>query len=72
MKNSIRRKDRTQIMSSLYSANNTVKKLRDSRLRDFYGVRYDYRKNLADWDYTNRVKEAASIIHLTQYRQVEG
>lgn len=27
-------------------------KLRDHRLRHYYEVRYDYRNNLIDWDYT--------------------
>eukprot|EP00903_Cladosiphon_okamuranus_P019165 g17627.t2 len=42
--------------------------LRDARLRRFFGERYDYRKNLVDWDYTNRLKDVASIVHHTQYR----
>lgn len=45
-----------------------VTTLRDARLRSFFGVRYDHRKNLVDWDYTNRLKDVASIIHHTQYR----
>ncbi|CAM9189410.1 unnamed protein product, partial [Laminaria digitata] len=48
--------------------------LRDSRLRNFFGGRYDHRNNMVDWDYTNRLKEVASIIHHTQYRgwRLEG
>ncbi|CAN0015663.1 unnamed protein product, partial [Ectocarpus fasciculatus] len=51
-----------------------VTALRDARLRSFFGVRYDHRKNLVDWDYTNRLKQVASIIHHTQYRswRLEG
>lgn len=49
----------------------TVTDLRDRRLRSFFGERYDHRKNLVDWDYTNRLKEVASIIHHTQYRCVK-
>ncbi|CAM9117268.1 unnamed protein product [Ectocarpus sp. 13 AM-2016] len=51
-----------------------VTALRDARLRNFFGVRYDHRKNLVDWDYTNRLKQVASIIHHTQYRswRLEG
>ncbi|CAM9944533.1 unnamed protein product, partial [Hapterophycus canaliculatus] len=45
-----------------------VTTLRDARLRVFFGARYDHRKNLVDWDYTNRLKGVASIIHHTQYR----
>ncbi|CAM9282038.1 unnamed protein product, partial [Discosporangium mesarthrocarpum] len=48
--------------------------LRDRRLRHFFGTRYDHRKNLVDWDYVNRVKEVAGIIHHRQYRdwRLEG
>ncbi|CAN0054281.1 unnamed protein product [Scytosiphon promiscuus] len=42
--------------------------LRDAHLRAFFGVRYDHRKNLVDWDYTNRLKGVAGVIHHTQYR----
>ncbi|GMI25173.1 hypothetical protein TeGR_g10973 [Tetraparma gracilis] len=46
--------------------------LRDTRLRHFYGERYDAKKNVLDWDYQSRVKVApagASIIHIKQYRE---
>ncbi|KAF1791149.1 Dynein assembly factor 3, C-terminal domain [Phytophthora cactorum] len=44
--------------------------LRDHRLRHYYEVRYDYRDNLIDWDYTMKLKkiENASVIHIRQYR----
>mmetsp|Transcript_232 Transcript_232/g.416 ORF Transcript_232/g.416 Transcript_232/m.416 type:complete len:532 (-) Transcript_232:33-1628(-) len=46
-----------------------VESLRDQRLRHYYGDRYDVRKNVLDWDYQNRVKLVASIIHIKQYRE---
>ncbi|KAE8888751.1 hypothetical protein PF003_g27216 [Phytophthora fragariae] len=47
-----------------------VDTLRDHRLRHYYEVRYDYRDNLIDWDYTMNLKkiENASVIHIRQYR----
>jgi dynein assembly factor 3 len=36
---------------------------REKRLRQYYEDRYDYRKNLVDWDYSMSVKEWAEIIH---------
>nr|CCA14087.1 conserved hypothetical protein [Albugo laibachii Nc14] len=47
-----------------------VATLRDHRLRHFYQLRYDYRDNLIDWDYTMTLKkiEHASVIHSSQYR----
>lgn len=45
--------------------------LRDCRLRHFFGARYDYRKNLVDWDYMNKLKKVASIVHYRQYRRVQ-
>jgi len=46
-----------------------VDSLRDGRLRQFYGQRYDHRPGLIDGDYQNHVKPQASIIHYKQYRQ---
>ncbi|RLN20944.1 hypothetical protein BBO99_00002562 [Phytophthora kernoviae] len=48
-----------------------VDTLRDHRLRHYYEVRYDYRDNLIDWDYTMNLKkiENASVIHVRQYRE---
>ena len=36
---------------------------REKRLRQYYEDRYDYRKNLIDWDYSMNVKDWAEIIH---------
>ena len=42
--------------------------LRDQRLRQYYGDRYDCRKHVIDWDYYSRVRNVASIIHMKQFR----
>jgi dynein assembly factor 3 len=42
--------------------------LRDFRLRGHYGLRYDTRSGVVDWDYHARVKPAAPVIHHTLYR----
>ncbi|KAL4108763.1 hypothetical protein PRIC1_000472 [Phytophthora ramorum] len=48
-----------------------VDTLRDHRLRHYYEVRYDYRDNLIDWDYTMNLKkiENANVVHIRQYRE---
>jgi dynein assembly factor 3 len=43
--------------------------LRDTRLRHYYGDRYDAKKNVLDWDYQTRIKPNDSIIHIKQYRE---
>jgi dynein assembly factor 3, axonemal len=47
---------------------NTVE-LRDKRLRTLYKDRYDFRKNIIDWDYQEIVRPLSSIIHIKQYRE---
>lgn len=48
-----------------------VVQLREARLRHYYESRYDYRRNLIDWDYTMSLKsvERASVIHIKQYQE---
>jgi dynein assembly factor 3 len=41
--------------------------LRDRRLRAYFEERYDYRQNLIDQDYEQKVRPVASIIHRKQY-----
>jgi dynein assembly factor 3 len=43
--------------------------MREARLRNMYGDRYDVSKNLIDWDYIEGIKkvDAAGIIHKKQY-----
>lgn len=43
--------------------------LRDQRLRAHFGLRYDHRVGVIDWDYQARVKPAASIIHQRLYKE---
>jgi len=43
--------------------------LRDYRLRNYYGERYNNRKSLIDWDYHTKIKDVASLIHSKQYRR---
>lgn len=46
-----------------------IEALRDQRCRGYYRDRYDHRKNLMDWDYTNFIKESAGIIHWYHYKE---
>ncbi|EDQ89167.1 uncharacterized protein MONBRDRAFT_25830 [Monosiga brevicollis MX1] len=39
----------------------------DFRLRSYYQQRYDNRDNLADWDYSMRLRDTASIIRSAQF-----
>ena len=43
--------------------------LRDKRLRALYKDRYDFRRNIIDWDYQETVRPLSSIIHIKQYRE---
>ena len=53
--NEIKFKDRDEIMDAIKSWSSkipfTMEKHRDQRLRYHYKERYDYRRNLIDWDY---------------------
>eukprot|EP00743_Colponemidia_sp_Colp-15_P008071 GILK01008746.1.p1 GENE.GILK01008746.1~~GILK01008746.1.p1 ORF type:complete len:482 (-),score=68.77 GILK01008746.1:215-1660(-) len=46
-----------------------VESLRDQRLRHHYGVRFDFRANVLDWDYQMKLRPLASIIHMVHYRE---
>mmetsp|Transcript_41785 Transcript_41785/g.82190 ORF Transcript_41785/g.82190 Transcript_41785/m.82190 type:complete len:505 (+) Transcript_41785:225-1739(+) len=46
-----------------------VANLRDFRLRGHFGLRYDQRSGVVDWDYHARVKPAAPVIHHKLYRE---
>lgn len=46
-----------------------TEKLRDQRCRHLYAERYDFRRNLIDWDYQSRVKPHAGNIHFTHFRE---
>ena len=43
--------------------------LRDKRLRALYKDRYDFRRNVIDWDYQEIVRPLSSVIHIKQYRE---
>lgn len=46
-----------------------IEALREQRCRGYYRDRYDFRKNMMDWDFTNNVKEVAGIIHWYHYKE---
>lgn len=46
-----------------------IEALRDQRCRGYYRERYDYRKNLMDWDYTTFVKQVAGTIHWYHFKE---
>ncbi|CAJ1418546.1 unnamed protein product [Effrenium voratum] len=46
-----------------------IEALREQRCRGYYRTRYDYRKNLMDYDYQTFIKEVAGIIHWFHYKQ---
>jgi len=46
-----------------------IEKYWNNRLRNWYGVRYDQRKNLVEWDYVMRLKSVAPIVHRYQYER---
>lgn len=43
--------------------------MRDYRLRSFYAERYDHRQGACDWDYHQRVKPAAGVVHSKLYKE---
>ena len=46
-----------------------AQELLDRRLRLLYKDRYDFRKNVIDWDYQWALKPIGSIVHIRQFRQ---
>lgn len=46
-----------------------VEAMREQRCRGYYRERYDYRKNMLDWDYTTFIKECAGIINWFHYKE---
>jgi len=45
-----------------------VEALRDQRCRGYYRDRYDFRKNMMDWDYQTHIKDKAGIINWFHYK----
>lgn len=46
-----------------------IEQLRDTRLRAHFGKRYDWRRNLTDWDYNFGMKDFAKHVNQNEYRQ---
>lgn len=46
-----------------------IEQLRDQRLRAHFGTRYDFRRNLVDWDYNFGIKDFAKNVNQLEYRQ---
>lgn len=46
-----------------------IEELREYRLTNYFGNRYDARLNLIDWDYHMRLKDIAPIIHIFHYKR---
>ena len=69
---SIKFKDRDEIediMSSWLTAHPfDIEQLRDTRLRAHFGKRYDFRRNLVDWDYNFGIKDFAKHVNQLEYR----
>ncbi|CAD8212744.1 unnamed protein product [Paramecium pentaurelia] len=64
------RDEMTEVIRSWYSYQEfKIEKLRDQRLRHHYGIRFDHRLNMIDWDYQMNLKDFAPIIHFIHYRE---
>ena len=56
------------IFSSWYSNHNfDIEKLRDTRLRAHFKERYDFRKNMCDWDFGMNLEKCAPMISKKEY-----
>ena len=64
-------KDRDEIediFSSWYSNHNyDIEKLRDQRLRAHFKERYDFRKNMCDWDFGFNLEKVAPMLSKKEY-----
>ena len=45
-----------------------IEQLRDTRIRAHYKERYDYRRNLVDWDYQFGIKDFTKTVNQQEYR----
>jgi dynein assembly factor 3 len=45
-----------------------IEKMRDDRLRHFFKERYDWRRNLVDWDYSFEIKPLCPLMHQQDYK----
>lgn len=67
-----REKDQIEEWFKFYSksnANNEISKYWDHRLRGYYGDRYDHKIALCDRDYSDMIRNVASIIHVKQFKE---
>ena len=71
--NTMKHRDTDEVSDTIHNWSKTrafdAEALRDQRTRGFYRVRFDYRKNLMDWDYQTVIREHAPIIHWQLYKQ---
>lgn len=52
------------VISSYYNVHPfDIEKMRDDRLRHFFKERYDWRRNLVDWDYSFEIKPLVPLMH---------
>lgn len=64
------RDDIEDIFSSYYKAHKfDIEALRDQRLRGHLKDRYDFRKNIVDWDYQMELKNYCPVLNQQEYRQ---
>ena len=58
-----------QTISSYYNSHPfDIEQMWEQRLRASIKERYDFRKNMFDWDYNMYVKEVAPYIHVREYK----
>ena len=65
-----RERDQLQTVFQSWSINNPydAEGLHNRRQRILYKDRYDFRKNVVDWDYQWSLKPIGSVVHVRQYR----
>ena len=70
--NELKFKERDELSDAIKAWNSKIpydmEKHRDMRCRGLFKERYDFRKNLMDWDFNMRIKDIAPIIHWIHYR----
>lgn len=63
------RDEMEDVFSSYLNAHKfDIEKLRDTRLRAHFKARYDFRRNLVDWDYAFGIKDFSKTVHQREYR----
>jgi len=46
-----------------------IEKLRDQRMRHHFAERYDFRRNMVDWDYQMAISKMAPHVNQNEYKQ---